>query len=181
MTQEESPTVARAGDDVNIHPSVLIFGAEHVTIGSNVRIDAHCIITAGPGKVEIGDNVHLGAAVHIFGSAGVKISDFCGLSSRVSVFSTSDDYSEGYLTNPTVPGEFKKVTEAPVVFERHALIGCGTVLMPGITVGEGASVGALSMVNKSIPEYTIVSGNPIRRVGERNRERLAEMEARFTG
>jgi galactoside O-acetyltransferase len=179
VTQEETPAVAGAGDNVNIHPTVLIFGAEHVTVGSNVRIDAHCIITAGPGKVEIGDHVHLGAAVHIFGSAGVRISDFCGLSSRVSIFSTSDDYSEGHLTNPTVPEDLRKVTAAPVALERHAIIGCGSVLMPGITVGEGAAVGALSMVNRSVPAYSIVSGNPMRRIGERDGERLAEMEKRI--
>src|SRR4051812_12563044 len=101
----DSPAVARSGDAVTIHPTVLFFGAEHVELGSHVRIDAHCIITAGPEKVVIGDYVHLGAATHIFGAAGVRIDDFAGVSSRVSIFSTSDDYSEGHMTNPTVPVE----------------------------------------------------------------------------
>lgn len=179
MTDGTPPAVARRGDDVSIHPTALVFGAEHVELGSHVRVDAHCIITAGPGKVVIGDHVHLGAAVHVFGTAGVTIGDFCGLSSRVSLFSTSDDYSEGHLTNPTVPEELRKVTAAPVTLERHGILGCGAVVLPGTTIGEGAAVGALSLVNRSVPAYAIVSGNPVRRIGERDRARLAELEARL--
>lgn len=162
-----------------IHASVEIFGGDHVEIGSNVRIDAHCVITAGPGRVTIGDNVHIGAATHLFGTAGIAIADFANISSRVSLFSTNDDYTEGYLTNPMVPDELRKVTEAPVTIERHAIVGCGTVVLPGVVVGTGAAVGALSLVKDDVEPFAVVAGTPARRIGERDRQRLEELERRL--
>jgi galactoside O-acetyltransferase len=159
-----------------IHESVLIFGEADVEIGENVRIDAHCIITAGPGRVTIGDNVHIGAATHLFGTAGIEIADFANVSSRVSLFSTNDDYTEGYLTNPMVPEELRKVTEAPVKLDRHAIVGCGAIVLPGVTVGLGAAVGALSLVKHDVEPFTVVAGTPARPVGTRDGERLLELE-----
>jgi dTDP-4-amino-4,6-dideoxy-D-glucose acyltransferase len=164
-----------------IHESVLIFGEEHVTIGDNVRIDAHCIITAGPGPVTIGDNVHIGAATHLFGTAGIAIADFANISSRVSLFSTNDDYTEGYLTNPMVPEELRKVAEAPVRIEAHAIVGCGSVVLPGVVIGRGAAVGALSLVKRDVEPFAIVAGTPAKPVGTRDRERLEALERRLTG
>ena len=151
-----------------------------MTIGDNVRIDAHCIITAGPGRVTIGDNVHIGAATHLFGTAGITIGDFANISSRVSLFSTNDDYTEGYLTNPTVPVDLRKVTEAPVRIEEHAIVGCGSVILPGVVVGRGAAVGALSLVKRDVVPFTVVAGTPARAVGARDRKRLEALARRIT-
>ena len=82
------------------------------------------------------------------------------------------------MTNPTIPDEFRNVTTAPVVLRKHALVGCGSVIMPGVTLGVGASVGALSFVNHSIPDFLVVFGTPLRKVGVRSKELLA-METRF--
>jgi galactoside O-acetyltransferase len=161
-----------------VHPTALIFGAEHVTLGANVRVDAYAIITAGPGAVRIGDNVHIGAATHLFGTAGITIEDFANISSRVSLFSTNDDYTEGHLTNPMVPDELRKVTAEPVTIGRHAIVGCGAIVLPGVVVGEGAAVGALSLVKRDVDPFTVVAGTPARQVGVRDRARLLELEAR---
>ncbi|MGH3369493.1 MAG: acyltransferase [Nocardioidaceae bacterium] len=169
------------GTDVAVHRSVHVFGAEHIHLGSHVRIDCFCVLTAGPGAVRLGNHIHIGASVHIFGSAGVTLEDFTGLSSRVSVFSTNDDYVEGHLTGPTVPDEFRKVTAAEVVVRKHAVVGAGSVVLPGVTIGSGAAVGALSLVNRDVPELTVVGGVPARAIGVRNGERLAQMEAGLTG
>jgi galactoside O-acetyltransferase len=82
------------------------------------------------------------------------------------------------MSNPTVPLEFRKVTSGDVVFKKHALIGSGSVIMPGVTVETGASVGALSFVNKNVPGFAIAAGIPARVIGERNR-RLLELEGSF--
>ena len=104
--------------------------------------------------------------------------DFCGLSGRVNVYSVSDDYSGRSMTNPTVPDELRNVERAPVRVRRHVVVGSGSVIMPGVTLGLGATVGALSFVTKSVPEYAIVMGNPLRRVGTRDRT-LLEKEKLF--
>ncbi|MCG3198825.1 MAG: acyltransferase [Candidatus Omnitrophica bacterium] len=165
----------RFGEDVCVHRTVQLFG-DNVTLGSHVRIDCFSLITSRE-PVVIGSHVHIAAGVYLFGSAGIVIEDYCGLSSRCSIYTTSDDYSEGHLTNPTVPDEFRKVLSAPVRLERHAIIGCGSVIMPGVVVRRGAAVGALSFVNKSVPEFAVVTGAPLRRIGSRNRERLESMES----
>jgi galactoside O-acetyltransferase len=177
MSCDDGPDrgLAAIGQDVRIHVSALIFGAEHVEIGDHVRIDAHVVITAGPGVVRLGDYVHLGVGSQIFGTAGVELAEFSGLSPRVSVFSTSDDYSGGALTNPTVPEELRDVSSAPVRLGRHAIVGAGSVVLPGADVGEGAAVGALSLVTRAVAPYTIVAGTPARRVAERRRDRMDEL------
>jgi len=164
------------GRDVQVDSTVLLFGAEYIRLGSHVRIDAGVQITAAA-PVTIGDHVHIGAASHLFGGAGIEICDFAGLSSRVSLFSMSDDYSLGYLTNPTVPAKYRLVTGGKIVLGRHAIVGCGTVILPGVHVGEGAAIGALSLVNKNVPPFEIFHGNPARRIGTRDEQRLRSLEA----
>ena len=170
---------AGVGTDVAVHRSVAIFGAAHIHLGSHVRIDCFALLSAGPGAIRIGDHIHLGAGVHLFGTAGITLEDFAGLSPRVSVFSVSDDFVEGHLTGPTVPLEFRKTTQGQVVFRRHAIVGAGSVVLPGVTVGTGAAVGALSLVNRDVADNALVFGAPARRVGTRDGARLAELEARF--
>jgi dTDP-4-amino-4,6-dideoxy-D-glucose acyltransferase len=175
--KELSDMGIRFGDNVRIHRTVLFFG-ENVQIGSNVRIDCYSVITSDK-SVILGSNIHIGAGGHIFGTAGVTLHDFCNLSSRCSIFTASDDYTQGYMTNPTVPEEFKRTTAAPVVLEKHVIIGCGSIIMPGVTLEMGAAVGALSFVNKDVQAFHIVAGTPIRTLGQRNKDRLMEMEGLF--
>lgn len=58
----------------------------------------------------------------------------------------------------------------PVMIGDHAWIGYRALVMPGVTVGEGAIVAAGAVVTKDVAPYTIVGGNPARQIGTRNRE-----------
>lgn len=168
----------RFGTDVMVHKSVLFFG-DNVTIGSHVRIDCGCVITSGE-PVVIGNHVHLGVGVCLLGAgAGVIVEDYVGLSNRVTVFTRSDDYSGGALTNPTIPAKYLRQRVGQVRLERHAIVGAGSVIMPGVTLHRGASVGALSFVNKSVPAFMVVAGNPLRKVGMRNRALLERLEKEY--
>jgi galactoside O-acetyltransferase len=169
---------ASLGEGVSIDRTALWFGAERVRIGSHTRIDAYCVVQAGEGGVVIGDYVHLASGVSIGGSAGVEIEDFCGLSRHVAIFSSNDDYSGGAMTNPMVPMEFRRVTSGRVLLQKHAIIGSGSVIMPGVTIGTAAAVGALSFVNKKVPPFAVVTGNPLRKIGTRDRS-ILEREAAF--
>ncbi len=173
--------LAAVGDDVRIDRSIRIFGAEHIRIGNRVRIDCFALLSAGAGEIIIGDNVHIAAGCYLFGSGGaIKLEDFVGLSARVAIYTASDDYTEGFLTNPTVSDEFRRLTTGPVHLERHAIVGSGSVLLPGVTLGFGSSVGALTVVRASIGECEIVSGNPARKLPRlRDGVRLREIETRY--
>lgn len=166
--KELQQLLGKVGSNVNIHRSAVFFNPKKIFIDSNVRIDCFCLLSAGPGEIHISSHVHLGASTHLFGSGGrITLNSFCNISSRVSLFTASDDYKEGYLTNPTIPMEYKLVTQAPIQIDSHAIIGCGSVVMPGITIALGGSVGALSFVNRDVPELAIVAGIPIKQIGTR--------------
>lgn len=179
-SKEELKCLGACGENVKIAKSVCLINPQNIYIASNIRIDSLCLISAEH-KVLIGNHVHIGFAAFLSGGgAEIIIEDFCGISARVNVFTATDDYTKGYLTNPTIPDKYKKVKNGAVVLEKHAIIGCGSVIMPGCTIKTGASVGALCFVNKQIiPEYTVVSGNPLRIICKRDKDKLLEMERKF--
>lgn len=165
--------LASIGDNVNVHRSVQMFSPHLIHVGSNVRIDCFSLLSAGQEGIYIGDHVHIAAGVYLFGSGGrIVLESFCNLSSRVAVYTASDDYTEGYLTNPTVPRKFRKVRHGEVILRRHAIVGTGSILLPGVTLGLAASVGALTLIHKAVEDFAVVAGIPFRVVGERNRRIL---------
>ena len=160
------------GKNVKIKKNVGIFFTENVSIGNNVRIDDFTIIVASESDVLIGNNVHIAANCYIAGSDGFEMKDFSGLAPGVMVFSGSDDYSGKKLTNPTVPKKYIGGICGKVTLEKHVIIGAGTVVLPKLTIGEGASVGALSLVNKTLKPWGVYFGMPAKRLRERSKEML---------
>ena len=167
---------ASIGDNVNVHRSVLMFSPSLIHIGSNVRIDCFSLLSAGKDGIYIGDYVHIAAGVYLYGSGGrIVLESFCGLAPRVTVYTSNDDYKEGFLTGPTVPMKFRKVHQGNVTLRRHVIVGTGSILLPGVTVGLAASVGALTLVHKPVADFAVVAGIPFRQIGERNK-RILENE-----
>lgn len=119
------------------------------SIGDRVRIDDFCIFK---GHVEIGSYIHVAAFCSVSGAfANVQLRDFCTLSNRVSIFTGSDDYSADTLNNSQVPEEFTTVRKGEVAIGRAVLVGAHSVILPGVTIGDGGSVGAMTVVNRSVP------------------------------
>jgi galactoside O-acetyltransferase len=177
---------ASIGDNVNVHRSVLTFSPSLIHIGSNVRIDCFSLLSAGKDGIYIGDYVHIAAGVYLYGSGGrIVLESFCGLAPRVTVYTSNDDYKEGFLTGPTVPMKFRKVHQGNVTLRRHVIVGTGSILLPGVTVGLAASVGALTLVHKPVADFAVVAGTPFRQIGERdkrileNEKELLEQEKRL--
>ena len=122
--------------------------------------------------------IHIGTNSFLACAGGITINDFSALSPGVSIYSVTDDYLGDGLTNPTVPKEFLNVTSSPVVLNKHSLIGSGSILLPGVSIGEGASIGALSLVNKSVAAWGVYVGSPAKRLRARNKN-LLKMETRL--
>lgn len=169
---------AAVGDNVLISDRASFYGAERIRIGSNVRIDDFCVLSAGEGGIDIGSYVHIAVGALLIGTANIAVSDFVGISSRVAIYSSSDDYSGAAMTGPMVPDQFKNVHHADVVLGRHAIIGSGSVLLPGVQLGEGVAIGALSLVSKNCEPFFVYAGNPARKIKERKRD-LLELEKNF--
>lgn len=169
---------ASVGENVQISDRASFYGASRITLGSNVRIDDFCVLAAGAGGISIGNYVHIAVGSSLIGAGKITMSDFSGLSSRVAIYSSSDDYSGAVLTNPTVPSEFTGVTHADVFLGKHVIVGSGSVILPGVTLEEGVAVGALSLVHKSCQAFGVYAGNPAHRIKERKRD-LLELEQRL--
>lgn len=81
------------GENLQISDRASFYGTERISLGSNVRIDDFCVLAAGIGGIFIGDYVHVAVGATLIGAGKITLSDFSGLSSRVSIYSSSDDYS----------------------------------------------------------------------------------------
>jgi galactoside O-acetyltransferase len=149
-----------------------------ISIGDNVRIDDFCVLSAGVGGIRIGSYVHIAVYTSIIGAGPVIIEDFVNLSSRVSIYSSNDDYSGRTMTNPMVPDEYKAVENARVQLDRHVIVGSGAVILPGAALGEGVCVGALSLVRETCKPFTVWAGVPAREIGKRSRD-LLDLERRL--
>jgi galactoside O-acetyltransferase len=158
------------GCNVLISKKASLYRVEDIEVGNNVRIDDFCFLL---GKIKIGNNVHIAPYSNVVGgNAGVIMEDFSGLSSRVSVYAVSDDYSGAAMTNPTVPEQYTNVTEAEVIIKKHAIIGATSVVLPGVTVEEGTSCGSMSLVNKSTEPWGVYVGSPCKKIANRKKDLL---------
>ena len=166
------------GENVQISDRASFYGANRIALGNNVRIDDFCVLSAGVGGILVGDHDHIAIYSSLVGAGRITLTDFCGISSRVAIYSSNDDYSGASLTNPTVPSEYTSVTHADVFFGKHVIVGSGSVILPGVTLEEGVAVGALSLVTRNCSAFGIYAGNPARRIKDRKRD-LQELEKRF--
>lgn len=116
----------------------------NAVIGKNCNINAHCLIE---GKVHIGNNVTIKSGVYIWDEVVIEDNVFIG--PNVSFCNDKYPRSKQY------PEKFDKT-----VIKKSASIGSGAVILPGITVGENAIVGAGAVVTKDVPPKSIVIGNP---------------------
>lgn len=165
----ESMGFASVGENVLISDRASFYNCANISLGNNVRIDDFCVLSAGTGGIAIGSYVHLAVFSSLIGSGKITLSDFSGISSRVSIYSSNDDYSGASLTNPTVPSQFSGVTHVDVFLGKHVIVGSGSVILPGVTLEEGVAVGALSLVTKSCKAFGIYVGNPAKFIKERKR------------
>ena len=161
------------GDNVLLSDKASYYNCKNIRLGSNVRVDDFCVLSAGDNGIDIGNYIHIAVFSSLIGAGNIQLADFCNISSRVSIYSSNDDYSGTAMTNPMVPSEFTNVTHADVKIGRHAIVGSGSIILPGVTLEEGVAVGALSLVKKDCLAFGIYMGSPAKRITERKRNLLA--------
>lgn len=164
------------GENVKISDKASIYNHDLISVGDNSRIDDFCVLS---GNINIGRNVHIAVFCNMAGGElGITMEDFSGLAYGVHVFTQSDDYSGSSLTNPTVPDQYKLETKKPILLKRHVIIGAGSMVFPGVTIEEGCSVGAMSVVTKSTEPWKIYSGIPAKPIKDRKKD-LLEFEQKY--
>ncbi len=164
------------GINVKISNKAAIYNPEMISIGDNSRVDDFCIIS---GNVSIGRFCHITPMCLVAGGEpGVFLKDFCTLAYGVKLFAQSDDYSGETMVNSLIPKKFKNEIFSPVVLEKQTIIGAGTVILPGVTIQEGCSVGSMALVTKTTEPWGIYAGIPAKRIKERKRD-LIQLEKLF--
>ncbi|MEL6519322.1 MAG: acyltransferase [Pseudomonadota bacterium] len=132
------------GEGCNISPNAVFSNPERIRIGSRVTLGARCALWAGPrdGQITVGDDVLFGPEVMVTAS--------------------------GYRFNDGQPVTKQAMDEGNVVIGNDVWLGTRAIVLPGATIGDGAIIGAGSIVRGDIPAMAIAVGAPARVVGQRN-------------
>ncbi len=166
------------GKNVIIGKTVRIRYPHLVSIGDNCIIDDFTYIST---ELELQGYNHISSGCKIIGGANSKLimKPFSTFSPNVVIAAGSDDYLSGIAT-PMVDIEFKgNVEYGTVSIGRHSIIGTGSVILPNIIVNDGATVGALSLVNKNLDEWALYAGVPVKKIKIRDKGKILELENQF--
>jgi len=165
-----SMNFAHLGTNVLISKKASIYLPEKISIGSNVRIDDFCLLV---GNIYIGNYVHIAAFTGLHASIGsIFIDDYSTLSSQVTIYSASDDYSGKSMTNSIIPEEFKNVISDEIKIGRHVIVGTGSTIIPNSIIPDGVAIGAMSLVNRQLDPWIIYAGIPCHKIRDRDKNIL---------
>lgn len=178
LSGKELKIFKHTGENVLISSKASFHNPSNISIGSNTRIDDFCVLSAGSGGILIGNNVHIAVYTSLIGKGKITIGDFANISSRVSIYSSNDDYSGEFMTNPTVPEKFTNVTHGDVFIGKHAIIGSGCIILPNIIIHDGVSIGSLSLVKEDCESFYVYAGIPAKRIRKRS-DKLLKLEKEF--
>lgn len=143
---------------VTIFEYTKIINRENIEFGNKVLIDDFVLIYAKH-KMRIGSYTHIGSFSSIVASDYVEMDDFSVLSHGCRIFSASDDFITGGFGSPLVNIKYRNIKKDPVILKKFAIIGANSVILPGVTIGEGASVGANSVVTKNLEPWGVYINN----------------------
>jgi Acetyltransferase (isoleucine patch superfamily) len=144
----------------------------YLTVGDDCVLN--CVINMGDCHIDIGDRVMINDGTTLFCVNGITIGNDVMISwgctlidnnshSIISAERLKDlvvarqEYEAGTLGNNT---DWSTVKNAPIIIKDKVWIGFNSIIMKGVTIGEGAIIGAGSVVTKDVPDYAVVGGNP---------------------
>lgn len=177
LTEEELQLLGckSLGTDVRISRYARLYNAAQITIGSHVRVDDFCILSAGEAPFILEDHIHISAGVKIYGQYGFQMKSFSNISVDSRVFTQSDDFSGEAMIGPMVDLRYRNVYGYPLIIEKHVVIGAGSTILPCCTIGEGAAFGAHSLLKGTYDPWCIYAGSPAKYIKERSKH-LVELE-----
>ena len=140
---------------------IIVFKLLLGKLGKEVLIDYGTYFRY-PRKISIGNGVSINRgcelyAAHLAMGGTITIGNNVALGPHVKVFAGGHDYNTTDLVD----------TAGPVVIHDFVWIGGNSTILPGVQVGEGAVIGAGSVVTRDIPPYSIAVGNPARVIKSR--------------
>ena len=154
----------RCGNNVLISRFARLYTPNTISIGDNVRIDDFCILS---GNIILGSHIHISPYVALYGAEGIDFENYTGISAHSVVYSAMDDFGGNYLVGSVHPDCLTNVTGGRVLIKKYSQIGVNCVVFPNLTINEGVAVGACSLVTKSLDEWGIYVGVPVKRLKNR--------------
>lgn len=152
-----------------IYEPCILLKPEMIKIAESARIDSFCKLEGGLG-LTIGEFCHVSSFVHLsIGGGRLTIGDYVAIASGARIL-TGTNTPEGRSMSSAAPPEAQVIERSMVLIEDCAFVGAGATVLPGVTIGRYAVVGAGAVVTKDVPSYAIVAGVPARQIGDR-RER----------
>ena len=137
-----------------------------ISVGNNCLIEGLLITETDQSEIRIGNNVYIGGHTSLDCTVSIVVEDDV-LISYQCVIADSDNHSVFYKIRKRDLEDWKHgkhdwstTLSAPIRIMRGAWIGTRAIILKGVTIGEGAIVGAGSVVTRDVPAWTIVGGNP---------------------
>ncbi len=150
--------LAACGEGTVLEPGVLVFHPETLRLGRRVYVGHRAILKGHPrGTMEIGDGCWIGQDCFFHSAGGIRLGCNVGVGPGVRILTSQHREAGRELPILHSPLDF-----AAVVVEDDADLGVGALLLPGVTVGRGAQVGAGAVVTRDVEPYAIVAGAPAR-------------------
>ena len=145
-----------------------------ITLGPDVTLyGGSAFVTGREGRLSIGEETHIGRGSMISAHGGVSIGRRCAIAAGFTVYSNTNtidgDPAADVLDNP--------VKLAPVTIGDDVWAGANVTVLPGVTVGDHAVLGAGSVVTRDVPEWAVVGGVPARRLRDRRGEGFGSRKA----
>lgn len=146
---------------------------KHIKIGKGLTTGFGCRLEAYPQKdisepiLIFGEHVEINDYVHIAAGEKIVVGDHVLIASKVFISDLNHGNYKG--DNPDSPLSMpnnRKLSTNPIIIKDNVWIGEGVCIMPGVTIGYGSIIGALSVVTKDIPDYSIAVGSPAKVVKE---------------
>jgi acetyltransferase-like isoleucine patch superfamily enzyme len=154
----EKKDLARCGAGVVFENEVLVFHPETVEIGDDVYV-GHRTILKGyyKGRMKIGRGTWIGQNCFFHSAGVIEIGEDVGIGPGVQILTSAHRLDE--LDKPIL---CSTIDFSPVKVMDGSDIGVGSIILPGVTIGRGAQVGAGSVVTADVPDYAVVAGSPAR-------------------
>ncbi|RDU64786.1 acyltransferase [Helicobacter sp. MIT 14-3879] len=159
------------GENLEISSKAIFYRPERISLGSNIKIDDFAVLA---NHITLGNYIHISIGSYLLSSSNAEIimKDFSGLAPRAHLFTSSDDYSGKFMTNPTLPDEYCGRYEKSLTLGEHSIVGTCSIIFPGANLAIGTAVGAMSLIRKPTKEWSIYFGNPARRISQRSKNIL---------